>query len=1793
MTSVYRIAVILMISMFFFSCNQKGELQVVSQNFEDEVELQQNLVFQFNKDLIPDSLLGSWDTTDFMQLVPAVRGKFKWNAANELVFSPAEGFAPGTTYEAKLTNSIVAHSKKKYSFDSKAIMFHTAPLRITNSHILWTRGKGQANVMVQLDLTFNYDVSLEKVASHLKLSHNGSNVALQAASTGVGKVLSVQFMPLNELDQETDIKVLLSKGVQVVPGTYASKADTSYTAFIPSRYTLAISTVTAVHNGTQGILTVNTSQPVVETSLKSSVSIAPDVPFELVVSDEGFTLTSAQFNPSVVYQVTVTPQLEGQFGGRMKEAFTTNVSFGKLAPSITFAQQNGYYLSSAGYKNVALNIVNVPKLQLYVIKVYENNIEQLMRRGKEYDYHYDDESGSGSDYRYYQTEEYGDTVYKRTYDVSKLPKVNAAHILHLDFQDKLKGFTGMYIIGVKSAEHEWVQDSKLLNFSDVGLIVKQEKNALYVFANSIATAQSLSGVPISFISTNNQKVATIPTNGDGVAIFKDIDKQAPGFKIGMVTAKKGDEFTCLLLSNTQIGTARFDVGGRVMNDARMNAFIYPERNLYRPGETVHIATMVRNEKGVIIPDMPVKMQLTMPNGKAFSVQRKTLNAEGGAEFAYSLPVSVPTGTYTAILYSGNDVMLNSYDISIEDFMPDRIKAKVEVDRKELQPRERIVASIKADNLFGTPAANRDYECQMNLDKIVFSPTNYKDYKFDIEGSYYFNTIFSKGKTSEQGLATVAFEADSVRNVGILRGSVMASVFDETGRPVHRYASFEVLTQSSFLGLKSSEDYVGTGVPYKMQLIALNKQYAPVSATARIEVIRKEWHSVIQQSGNSYRYVSQSEEKIQHTQTISISGTQTNFSYTPTLSGDYEVRLYLPGATNYVSKQFYAWGYGATDYTSFEVNNEGNVDITTDKTSYTLGEPIKLLFTTPFDGRMLVTLERDNVLKYYYLDAKNKSASLTLNATDEHIPNVYVAATLVRPMKGDNMPLTVAHGYKSVTVENKAYKLPVAIQVSEQSRSSKAQKIVVHTQPGAMVTIAAVDEGILQVKNFVTPDPYNYFYQKVALGVNSYDIYPWLLPEIRTTVSSTGGDAAFGNGRVNPIFANRVKLVSYWSGIQQADAQGNVAFNVDLPQFSGDLRVMAVACKGKSFSQAEKHMKVADPIVISSALPRFLSPKDETIMGVSLSNTLGKATSATVKVTVSGPLGIGGNSTQTVNIAANREERVEFRIAAQSSIGVGKVVVSVQAHGETFVSTTEMGVRPPASLQKITQMGYAEAGKNTNIDITNNFLPATVQGKMVFGKSPLVQFTKNINDLVQYPYGCVEQTVSAAFPQIYYSELVKTMYGVDNRDCNPTYNVQQAIAKLQSMQQNNGALSYWPDGYYESWFGSVYATHFLLEAQKAGYTVNQQTIDRLLTYLKFKLSKKETLSFFYNKTPMKMLAPMEVPYSLYVLSMAGQAQPATMNYYKAHKELLNMGGRYMLYGAFSLAGMPLQAKDVLPATYQYEDQVKELGGSFSSPIRDEALSLYMLLDVDAFNPQIGGLTQHLISELKRERYLSTQENVFSILALGKVAKKVNQTNATASLIVNGSPVAKSTGADVTVAAKQFLGKSAALQVAGKGGYYYSYEVSGITADGSYKQEDSRMRIRRTFMNREGKTISGLNFKQNDLVIVHIQLEAATNSAIDNVAVTDMLPAGFEIENTRLNELPNLSWITNQETPEFMDIRDDRINFFTSATPKAKHFYYMVRVVTPGDFQLGPVMADAMYDGAYHSYHGAGVVHVAYK
>jgi uncharacterized protein YfaS (alpha-2-macroglobulin family) len=922
---------------------------------------------------------------------------------------------------------------------------------------------------------------------------------------------------------------------------------------------------------------------------------------------------------------------------------------------------------------------------------------------------------------------------------------------------------------------------------------------------------------------------------------------------------------------------------------------------------------------------------------------------------------------------------------------------------------------------------------------------------------------------------------------------------------------------------------------------------------------------------------------------------TYYTFIPDQSGEYEIQIAPEKSDGYIIQRFYAYGYNNTQYSSFEVNNEGNVTIKTDKDTYSPDETVNILFTTPFEGRMLVAVERDKVMEYHFLNTKDRAATLSLKAKNSYLPNIYIAATLFRPMDGSELPLTVAHGYKNINFAASKNKLPIALTIAEKSRSQTKQTIVVKTIPNALVTIAAVDEGILQVKNYKAPTPYDFFYQKVALGVSSYDVYPLLLPELRFKSSTTGGDGADeeNTGRVNPLFVNRVKNVSFWSGILKADAAGIVRYDIDVPQFSGAIRTMAVAYKDNAFGSVDNTMKVADPIVISTALPRFLSPEDELSVPVTLSNTTDKNVQAQVKLMLEGPLSALGTSTQTVSIAANKEARVVFKMAAINNIGAAKVNISVTALHETFENSTEIAVRPSAGLQRTTLAGAVPAGSKQQINLANNFLAGTAKGSITISNSPIVQFSKNLSYLVQYPHGCLEQTISAAFPQLYLSDLIKNLSLSQGAVINTNYNVQQAIYKLQSMQLPSGALSYWPGNDYESWWGSVYAAHFLLESQTAGFEVNESTLTRLMNYLKARLKKKEVSEYYFNGNKRKTIAAREIPYSLYVLALAKQPELSTMNFYKGNISSLSIEGKYLLAGAFTLTGQRDKAEQILPLSFSGEEADREFGGSFGSYIRDKAIALNTLLATNPNHTQVTNLAQQVSRDLLSSQQLSTQEAAWGILAMGKLAKKANITSGTANLWSNGTSILQTTGIAKTLDLERHLGSKLDLKVAGTGAFYYFATLSGISRDGSIKLEDKSMKVRRQYYDRNGEAITNNTFKQNQLIVVKVTISTAFSGRVDNVVISDILPAGLEVENTRLNELPDLKWVTeikNKDEVDYLDVRDDRVNIFCWASGKPRTFYYMLRAVSPGKFKLGPIQADAMYNPLYYSYHGAGEVTV---
>jgi uncharacterized protein YfaS (alpha-2-macroglobulin family) len=1790
----------LLVVIFLFGCN-RSIVNLDYTNAKGEVQSLGNLVFRFDKPLVADSLLNQWDSSDYITFEPKIPGRFRWESPDQLVFSPARPLPPATSFKATLNDDILEHSKYGKIGKDEDLTFSTPFLQLDNTNVTWTLADERSTTAIpQVDLYFNYPVNPATIKDKMKLELNGKAATYEVTTLSNDNKISLRLLGIKAEDKDLEAKVTLDKGLVPEGGTNGTKDAIENKIFIPSPFTLTINDVSAEHDGTGGTVYVRTSQQIITDGLSSRIQFEPAVKFTVQQTDDGFSINSEEFNADKTYSLILAKGLRGRIGGVLREEYRGNVAFGELEPSLRFGNSKGVYLSGKGSQNIEVKITNIPKVKVVISKIYESNLLMTQRNGY---YPQDSRSGSsdGEEGDYYEEDNgsndisLGDVIYEKEIDTRSLPKYGNSRLFTFNIEDKLPDFKGIYHIKIRSATDYWVSDSRFVSKSDIGLIAKEGKDKIVVFANSIKTAEAVNGVNVVAYGNNNQVLGMGTTNAEGVAEVTLARKEFAGFRPAMIIAKTADDFNYLPFNTTQVNTSRFEVGGKRSNSTGLDAFIYAERDIYRPGEKVNFSVILRDKLWKSPGELPVKLKFLLPDGKELKTFRKTLNAQGSLEGDVDIATSAITGSYALEVYTSNDVLLGSKNFSIEEFVPDRIKVSAKLDKPFLLPGQSTNLTINAVNFFGPPAANRNYEAEIQVKQKYFSAKKYPRFTFGIENkSLSFDKVVKEGSTDDNGNATINYEVpDIFTNVGVLQANFYATVFDETGRPVSRSTNTDIFTQNVFFGIGTDGYwYYPLNQSIRFPLIALDKsENIANGAKAEVKVIKHEYRTVLTKNGSYFRYESQQEDKIVAQQQLAVSGEATAFSFVPRSPGNYELRVSIPGASSYVSRSFYSYGFWGGDNSSFEVDTEGNIDIELDKSSYQSGESAKVLFKTPFSGRMLVTMETDKVVSWQYVNVENRTASVDLKLTSEHLPNVYVTATLIKPHEVSDIPLTVAHGFQSIRVEEKSRKIAVAIEAQKAVRSRTHQTVKVKATPGSFVTLSAVDNGVLQVSDFQTPDPYGHFYAPKSLEVSAYDMYPLLFPELKARLSSTGGDGELDmSKRTNPMPAKRIKIVSYWSGIAKADGSGVASFEFDIPQFSGEVRLMAVAYKDESFGSGESAMTVADPLVLSTALPRFLSPGDTATVPVIITNTTAKATSATATLKVSGPLKVIGDARQSVSLNANSENRAIFQVVAMPAVNVGKVAVEVQGLGEKFADETEISVRPAAPLTIQTGSGVMTGGNTQRINIpVNDFIPGSIDYQLVVSRNPALELGKQLRYLVQYPYGCTEQTVSAAFPQLYYDDLVQQVNAKPSTG-SANWNVLEAIRKIRLRQLHTGGITLWDGEGQEHWWASIYAAHFLIEAQKAGFDVDKNMLANTINYLNNHLKNKETILYYYNQKEQKKIAPKEVPYSLYVLALAGKPNVSGMNYYKANPQLLSLDGKYLLSAAYAIAGDKAKFRELLPTSFAGEVSVAQTGGSFYSDIRDEAIALNALTDVDPTNPQIPIMTKHVADKLKQRTWYSTQECSFSFLALGKQARAANKSTATAEVKVNGSVVGKSDGNTLKLNAKQLGNNTVEIATKGEGRLYFFWQSEGISASGTFKEEDNYIRVRRKFFDRYGRVIAGNTFKQNDMVVVQITLDKAYSGDVDNIVITDMLPAGFEIENPRTKEIPGMDWVKDASTPTALDVRDDRINLFVNLNSSKQTYYYAVRAVSPGLYRMGPVSADAMYNGEYHSYNGAGIIRV---
>jgi len=573
----------------------------------------------------------------------------------------------------------------------------------------------------------------------------------------------------------------------------------------------------------------------------------------------------------------------------------------------------------------------------------------------------------------------------------------------------------------------------------------------------------------------------------------------------------------------------------------------------------------------------------------------------------------------------------------------------------------------------------------------------------------------------------------------------------------------------------------------------------------------------------------------------------------------------------------------------------------------------------------------------------------------------------------------------------------------------------------------------------------------------------------------------------------------------------------------------------------------------------------------------------------------GASPPDLRIEANQERAVAATLKATTRTGKATVKVRTDALGERLETITELPVRPASPYLTEAMFGYVDGGNSVSHNVGGSFVPETRRAYLSISPFPVANFARELKHLLGYPHGCLEQITSKAFPQIYLRDVAGLLAPSILNTGSPTYFVNEAIGILASMQASDGAFAYWPGGgYYNDWT-TVYVTHFLYEARKAGYAVPDAMMKPALDATARIARSRRTQDYTVHenqKVVVHRIADKSVVYALYVLAASGVPDKSIMDFFRSERYLLTTDTRYLLAGAFALSGDRKTFSELVPPQFQTEEAVRTSGGWFDSPIRANAIILNVLLETDLNNPAIPRYMEYLSRRYQSNEWWSTQDDAFVLLAFGKAARMASGTQVEGTVRVGTKEYAYQGGTqkfDIDP-----FGKTVALAMKGEGRVYYSLVTEGIRTDGGVRIEDRNLQVRREFLDRNGNGMDIGSVRQNELLVVRVTLTSSVD-LLENVAISDLLPAGFEIENPRLTEMTNYPFIKNATEPEYMDIRDDRINIYTSFRrgKRQQVFYYAVRAVTQGTFHYAPIMAEAMYDGNYYSASGQMVVRVVEK
>jgi hypothetical protein len=1809
---INQITYSLIFLIFLFSCSNNSEktAEVSSLEFSEEIAKEVSFVTNgevhfydevqviFNNPVIEENEIES-SPSDVFSFDPSVEGKAVWVSTTVLKFVP-DGDLPmrekieGDLNLQKLSQDFAERKLEPINFELLVIGREISSL--TGSIELVDRNNPR-KVVYSGGLSFNEKTTLESVEEATEIE--GGDIKLSWSQID-DKNFKFTSNPIERNDNDQEFTFVIDRKDLELSNGYSEVFN------IAPITKMKMTKLTADESGKKPRLRLTFSDDLdMDQDITGLINISPKVKFSPKKLGKAVIL-DGEFKFGETYSVTVEKGIRSNWGTKTETKKSEEISLSNIQPQIEFGS-NGIFLPSSNERKIQFYTTNLKRVHLEVKKVFSNKVGQFLEaeqlksektRNEAYNNNYSSNVGVIIKNQTIELKDKKNEWVLNEFDLTDLFFNNQDGIFLLRIN-----FTPSDVsIPIENNKLTYIQEKgqiyKPVFISDLGITVKETNNGTHIFATDLVTAEPLSGVELKLLDYNGNVRKRLTTGSKG-----HVSTGSTYFYY--VLAEKGNQITAIKKDEMKWSTSGFDVGGTYSNGNRTQAFIYTERGVYRPGDSIHVSAIVRNSNNTFPQSNKASITVRDPEYKIIHEATSPRANDGFFVFGFKTEDKAPTGNYSIRIEAGGSSFREN--LKIETVVAEKLKVMVKPEKRTFSWTDKTLDfDIESRYLFGTPAANLKTEVTVEILPWEISFPKYKDFNFsraDVEFQPLSQNIL-KSELDDEGLLSSSWVIPELGTIpSALKAKVIAKVFESGGQPNENYNVVDLHRYPNYVGLKdpSGYYYYKTGEEVKFPVILLDEKGNKMSGkNLQYKVYRNDsrwWYQYNNRRNYQLKYKEDSQTYLETEGKITTTDQIDYISFRPEEQGEYLIEV-SDGGNGHVSSSFFsAYRYGSVPGGDL---NEGNLALKSDKEKYAPNETAKIKLPNPKAGRVLVTIEQGrDMMDWFWIDPSNQSSEelvVEIPIKKNMVPNIYATVSVIQPhdQTQNDRPIRM-FGIIPLMIEDPDTKLEYNIKMAQDLTPNEEFEVEINTANNkeSQFTIAVVDEGLLSLTQFRTPNPWASFYKKIGLQVETYDVFSHVISanknDVFQTFSIGGGiemDYRESQTDLNDD-TKRFKPVSMFKGPFMTDANGKANVKFQMPNYNGAVRVMVVGTQNGSYGHAEKTVPVKSDIIMQPTIPRILKPGDEFMLPVALFKVNPKVKTAKFDLKITGPLEIIGEASKTVDFSNQDDSQIKFKVKVKEAVDKAKIRIEGVSGNIKVENETDIAITPAASrvYDKTTQ--DVSVGKSMDMKVPKIGLEGTNSATLDINIFPNMDFDHRLKWLIRYPYGCIEQTVSSVFPQLYLKKM--GFFGADESS-EIDENINGGINRLQQFLLNDGGFSYWPGNSRASEWGTNYACHYLIEAKNLGYSVPDYLYESAINGLNNQSNRRRgKLSTRVNR--------------VLILSLAKKRPISEMNLLMENElSKMNNAERWMLAATYHLSGVENIKDKIIAEAGTETKEYDPFSYNFGSKYRDDAIILYCATLMDDMETA-ELMAKQVAKTLSSKEYLSTQSSGYMLLALGNYFDKANIDFGAGKVIngeiqlADGRKVEFNENGRFRMPVKNNFNQNISIKLNDDSNVekvYATLSWNGVPLKDESPAVEKNLALEVEYYDDNGRIINPQSTKQGQTFYARFSVKnTSPASRATEIALVQILPSGWQIDNTRLKESVAPEWMNqwNINKEDYVDIRDDRAMWFFDLEGKTEYdFVVKLNAVSAGEYQLPATLVEAMYNPDYKAKNTSKKVYV---